>query len=72
MIRCLLLAGLAFATLPAIAGDDPRFDALDKAIRAANLGLNPIVDGQTLRIPIPPLTGERRQELAKIAGKYAE
>lgn len=46
--------------------------AVDKAIRAANLGLNPIVDGQTLRIPIPPLTGERRAELAKIAGKYAE
>lgn len=46
--------------------------AVDKAIRQANLGLNPIVDGQTLRIPIPPLTGERRQELAKIAGKYAE
>jgi ribosome recycling factor len=46
--------------------------AVDKAIRAANLGLNPIVDGQTLRIPIPPLTGERRAELAKVAGKYAE
>jgi ribosome recycling factor len=46
--------------------------AVDKAIRSANLGLNPIVDGQTLRIPIPPLTGERRQELAKVAGKYAE
>jgi ribosome recycling factor len=46
--------------------------AVDKAIRASNLGLNPIVDGQTLRIPIPPLTGERRQELAKIASKYAE
>lgn len=46
--------------------------AVDKAIRAANLGLNPIIDGQTLRIPIPPLTGERRTELAKIAGKYAE
>jgi ribosome recycling factor len=46
--------------------------AVDKAIRAANLGLNPIVDGQTLRIPIPPLTGERRTELAKVAGKYAE
>lgn len=46
--------------------------AVDKAIRQANLGLNPIVDGQTLRIPIPPLTGERRQELAKVAGKYAE
>ena len=46
--------------------------AVDKAIRSANLGLNPIVDGQTLRIPIPPLNGERRQELAKIASKYAE
>ena len=46
--------------------------AVDKAIRSANLGLNPIIDGQTLRIPIPPLTGERRAELAKIAGKYAE
>lgn len=46
--------------------------AVDKAIRSANLGLNPIVDGQTLRIPIPPLTGERRQELAKVAAKYAE
>jgi ribosome recycling factor len=46
--------------------------AVDKAIRASNLGLNPIVDGSTLRIPIPPLTGERRTELAKIAGKYAE
>ncbi len=46
--------------------------AVDKAIRSSNLGLNPIIDGQTLRIPIPPLTGERRQELAKVAGKYAE
>lgn len=46
--------------------------AVDKAIRAANLGLNPIIDGQSLRIPIPPLTGERRQELAKVAAKYAE
>ena len=46
--------------------------AVDKAIRAANLGLNPIVDGQSLRIPIPPLTGERRTELSKIAAKYAE
>jgi ribosome recycling factor len=46
--------------------------AVDKAIRASNLGLNPIVDGQTLRIPIPPLTGERRTELAKVASKYAE
>ena len=45
---------------------------VEKAIRAAGLGLNPIVDGQTLRVPVPPLTEERRKELAKLAGKYAE
>lgn len=44
----------------------------EKAIRAAGLGLNPVVDGQTLRIPIPPLTEERRKDLVKVAGKYAE
>ncbi|MGQ3040719.1 MAG: ribosome recycling factor [Brevundimonas sp.] len=46
--------------------------SVEKAIRAAGLGLNPIVDGQNLRIPIPPLTEERRRDLAKLAGKYAE
>jgi ribosome recycling factor len=46
--------------------------AVDKAIRNANLGLNPIVDGQLLRIPLPELTQERRQELVKVAHKYAE
>jgi len=46
--------------------------AVEKAIRAAGLGLNPIVDGQTLRIPVPPLTEERRKDLAKLAGKYTE
>jgi ribosome recycling factor len=46
--------------------------AVDKAIRSAGLGLNPVVDGQNLRVPIPPLTEERRKDLAKIAGKYAE
>ena len=44
----------------------------EKAIRAAGLGLNPIVDGQTLRLPIPDLTEERRRELAKLSGSYAE
>ena len=44
----------------------------DKAIRSAGLGLNPIVDGTTLRLPIPDLTEERRKELAKLAGQYAE
>jgi ribosome recycling factor len=44
----------------------------EKAIRNAGLGLNPMVDGQNLRIPIPALTEERRREIGKIAGKYAE
>ena len=44
----------------------------EKAIRSSGLGLNPVVDGQTLRIPIPPLTEERRKDLVKVAGKYAE
>jgi len=46
--------------------------AADKAIRNAGLGLNPVVDGQVLRVPIPALTEERRKDLAKLAGKYAE
>jgi ribosome recycling factor len=46
--------------------------SVEKAIRASGLGLNPVVDGQTLRIPIPPLTEERRKDLVKVAGKYAE
>ena len=46
--------------------------SVEEAIRNAGLGLNPVVDGQTLRIPIPPLTEERRKEIAKVASKYAE
>jgi ribosome recycling factor len=46
--------------------------AVQKAILESGLGLNPSVDGQLVRIPIPPLTEERRTELAKIAHKYAE
>jgi ribosome recycling factor len=46
--------------------------AVDKAIRSSGLGLNPQVDGQLLRIPIPPLTEDRRKELSKIGAKYAE
>jgi ribosome recycling factor len=45
---------------------------VEKGIAHANLGLNPIVDGQTIRLPLPDLTEERRKELAKLAGKYAE
>jgi ribosome recycling factor len=52
--------------------DRSNVQAVDKAIREANLGLNPIVDGALLRLPIPALTAERRQELVKLAHKYAE
>ncbi|PZU08648.1 ribosome recycling factor [Sphingomonas sp.] len=52
--------------------DKSNVGVVDKAIRSANLGLNPIVDGQNLRIPIPDLTEERRKELAKLAGSFAE
>jgi ribosome recycling factor len=46
--------------------------AVEKAIRDAGLGLNPAADGQMVRVPIPQLTTERRNELAKAAAKYAE
>lgn len=46
--------------------------AVDKAIRNAGLGLNPVMEGAMIRIPIPPLNEERRAELAKTAGSYAE
>ena len=46
--------------------------AVEKAIRTADLGINPIVDGQNIRLPIPDMTEERRKELAKLAHQYAE
>lgn len=52
--------------------DRSQVAAVEKAIRSADLGLNPIVDGQSLRIPIPELNEERRRELARVAGRYAE
>lgn len=52
--------------------DKSNMTPVEKGIAHANLGLNPIIDGQTLRLPIPDLTQERRKELAKLAGQYAE
>ena len=52
--------------------DKANVGPVDKAIRSAGLGLNPIMDGQTLRLPIPDMTQERRKELSKLAGQYAE
>ena len=46
--------------------------AVEKAIRTSSLGLNPAVDGQVIRVPLPELTQERRNELVKVAHKYAE
>jgi ribosome recycling factor len=52
--------------------DRANVKATEKAIREANLGLNPQTEGQTIRLPIPDLNEERRKELTKVAAKYAE
>jgi ribosome recycling factor len=52
--------------------DKSNVGPVEKAIRSAGLGLNPINDGTTLRLPIPDLTEDRRKELAKLASQYAE
>jgi ribosome recycling factor len=52
--------------------DKTMVSKVEKAIRSSGLGMNPIVDGQTLRLPIPELNEERRRELTKVAGQYAE
>lgn len=52
--------------------DKANVSAVEKGITKANLGLNPMTDGQTVRLPMPDLNEERRKELAKLAGTYAE
>ncbi|AFL52097.1 ribosome recycling factor [Sinorhizobium fredii] len=52
--------------------DKSMVGAVDRAIRESNLGLNPIIDGQNLRIPLPELNEERRKSLVKVAHDYAE
>jgi ribosome recycling factor len=52
--------------------DKSNVTPVEKAIRSAGLGINPITDGQNIRLPIPDLTEERRKELAKLASQYAE
>ncbi len=52
--------------------DKSMVKAVEKAIREADLGLNPQTDGQLIRVPLPDLSEERRRELAKVASKYAE
>lgn len=52
--------------------DKGQVSAVEKAIREANLGINPVIDGTLIRLPIPTLNAERRQELVKLAHKYTE
>ena len=52
--------------------DKSNVSAVEKGIAKANLGLNPMTDGQTIRLPMPDLTEERRKDLAKLAGQYSE
>jgi ribosome recycling factor len=52
--------------------DKGQAEAVDRAIRESGLGLNPNLDGQLIRVPIPELNSERREELCKVASKYAE
>src|SRR6202023_1401452 len=52
--------------------DKTAIKAVEKALRESDLGLNPQVDGDVVRIPLPPLTEERRKEFVKIARKYGE
>jgi ribosome recycling factor len=52
--------------------DKSMVKAVEKAITNANLGLNPAADGQLVRVPIPALSEDRRKEMVKVAGKYAE
>ena len=59
-------------TLSVQVWDKSNVGPVEKAIRSAGLGLNPITDGTMIRLPIPHLTEERRKELAKLAGQYAE
>ena len=54
------------------AWDKTQVKAVEKALRESDLGLNPTVDGDVVRIPLPPLTEERRKEFVKIARKYGE
>ena len=52
--------------------DKGNIQPVEKAIRSAGLGLNPMVDGPNIRLPIPDLTEERRKDLAKLTGQFAE
>jgi len=76
-------AAMPLAQVASVSAPEPRMvtvqvwdrgmaHAVEKAIRESSLGLNPVVEGATMRIPIPELNAERRKELVRVAHKYAE
>lgn len=72
-INQLASLGIPDPTLITVQPWDPTLlETIDKAIRAADLGLNPINDGKTLKVPVPPLDDERRREMAKRIRKMLE
>jgi ribosome recycling factor len=72
LLQVASISALDARTLSVSVWDRSIAPAVEKAIRESNLGLNPASDGSLIRIPIPPLTEERRRELGKVAGGYAE
>lgn len=72
LIQCATVTTPDAKTISVSVWDRGQVAAVEKAIRDANLGLNPMTEGATIRLPIPPLNAERRADLAKVAHKYAE
>jgi ribosome recycling factor len=69
------LANLSVMDLHALAitpWDKSSIEPIQKAVQTANLGLNPVKDGDHIRVPIPPLNEERRRELVKLTKKFGE
>jgi ribosome recycling factor len=72
IVQCATVSTPDAKTISVQVWDKSQVAAVEKGIREANLGLNPVIDGTMIRLPIPALNTERRNELAKLAHKYAE
>lgn len=72
LAQCATVSTPDAKTISVTVWDKGQVKAVEKAIAEANLGLTPRVDGSVIRLSMPPLTGERRTELAKLAHKYGE
>ena len=72
IVQCATVSTPDAKTISVQVWDKSQVAAVEKGIREANLGLNPVIDGAMIRLPIPALNTERRNELVKLAHKYAE